>query len=435
MLKQAPISKTYQFHNTHKKSVLRFQKHITTSKTKRFPLVSKKLFSSTVENTKTDPENHFPFQTLQACHIPLHNRGILEIQGSDAENFIQGLSTNDTRFLTSQDNPITGMSTLFLNPKGRVLFDALLSLAPNSTSDEPRFFLECDRELLPKILQHLNVFKLRKKVTLKDISANFDIHCVLGSENQNETVSSNQTNGSTAFQDPRLSNLGVRVYKPKEVSNILIKDGLQSQEESFDVYTAMRTMHGVAEGTQDLPTGEAFPFEANIDLLNGISFRKGCYIGQELTARTHFVGETRKRLMPVYTTPFNSESTTDKNQHNLTSIPSPSKELSPELEQFQISSTIGFPNTGSEVRAHNKGSEWNSDGSLAKGRRGGRIASHVHNIGLALLRIEHVLSGKKTLICDGYQLHPIIPQWLPDNNQTEQKNESEQEQNKQEQLQ
>lgn len=92
--------------------------------------------------------------------------------------------------------------------------------------------------------------------------------------------------------DPRLPDLGQRVILPADHQ----PDGTPVPDE---VYTERRFRLGVAEGSSEIPSGAALPLEYNLDALNGVSFSKGCYVGQELTARTHFQGVIRKRLMPL----------------------------------------------------------------------------------------------------------------------------------------
>lgn len=96
--------------------------------------------------------------------------------------------------------------------------------------------------------------------------------------------------------DPRLNELGWRIFVPREKSNSFSPKDIAISTESS--YTKLRYALGVAEGVKELPSAACFPLESNGDYLHGISFHKGCYLGQELTARTHHTGVVRKRIMP-----------------------------------------------------------------------------------------------------------------------------------------
>lgn len=95
--------------------------------------------------------------------------------------------------------------------------------------------------------------------------------------------------------DPRLHELGYRLIVPKETEPF--EDDIEETKE--DLFTELRYRLGVAEGADEIPPGKCFPLEYNADYLHGVSFHKGCYIGQELTARVHHTGVVRKRIMPV----------------------------------------------------------------------------------------------------------------------------------------
>lgn len=99
-----------------------------------------------------------------------------------------------------------------------------------------------------------------------------------------------------SFGDPRLNELGWRIFVPKNNSSLFPPKDIAISTESS--YTKLRYALGVAEGARELPSAACFPLESNGDYLHGVSFHKGCYLGQELTARTHHTGVVRKRIMP-----------------------------------------------------------------------------------------------------------------------------------------
>ncbi len=100
------------------------------------------------------------------------------------------------------------------------------------------------------------------------------------------------------FGDPRLPELGWRIFGPSDWTPTISNNTGKIVQEDEERYKDLRYTLGVGEGVVEIPFGKSFPLEVNGDFLHGISFHKGCYLGQELTARTHHTGVVRKRLMP-----------------------------------------------------------------------------------------------------------------------------------------
>ncbi|XP_054264640.1 putative transferase CAF17 homolog, mitochondrial [Macrosteles quadrilineatus] len=257
------------------------------------------------------------------CQVEkLESRGLLRVSGSDAISFLQGIVTNDIRHL---EQHCQSLYTMFLNTKGRVLYDSIIY----KTKQEDTFFLECDKEAMLDLEKHLKMYKLRKKVAIDSVDDEFQLWALFnpsavvtpGSDvinikqevvvpcstpsYENTTVDKYLSNiaisnQSLVYVDPRLSKLGTRVISPRneDVVERLRVSGIDKKNSDF-TYRMFRYKLGVGEGIYELPTGKCFPLEANCDYLHGVSFHKGCYIGQELTARTHHTGVVRKRLMPL----------------------------------------------------------------------------------------------------------------------------------------
>lgn len=183
--------------------------------------------------------------------------------------------TNDVESI--QDANGSTLYTAFLNNKGRVVSDAFVRNADDA------YYLDCHMDQATKLFKQLRMYRLKSAVTVDDLS---NTHEVVWSH----PASSSNDEGGALYVDPRLSDLGKRgiVEKESSDSNCAKKCG--------DVeYTALRTKLGVAEGSEIV---SSIPLEFNLDWLNGINFRKGCYVGQELIARTHFRGIVRKRCVP-----------------------------------------------------------------------------------------------------------------------------------------
>lgn len=225
----------------------------------------------------------------KALH-PLESRALLRISGQETTAFLQGLITNDMRHF---DDGALSIYAMFLNTKGRVLYETLIHKLKQSDA----FLLECDIAVLSSLQKHLKIYKLRRKIAIDDVNKDLKLWALT----TNETVDLSETNISV-FKDPRLTELGYRIVSPVSTEpSALAKciDGDTQICDNADSYKYLRYKLGVSEGIDDLPPGSCFPLEANCDFLHGVSFYKGCYIGQELTARVYHTGVIRKRLMPL----------------------------------------------------------------------------------------------------------------------------------------
>lgn len=250
----------------------------------------------------------------------LTNRALIRVSGNESSDFLQGLITND---MTHLERGMGCMYTMFLNVKGRVLYDSIIY----KTSESDTFFLECDLSGVEKLCKHLKMYRVRRKVDIASLVDDYNVFALFNVDHI-ESVKKEKKDGvlpgmivpcdllkttlpdssSTKvyrdlliYRDPRISYLGSRVIAPKSV---------KASEQINDITTVSSGTSyrwfcyylGVAESANDLPPGDCFPLEANCDYLHGVSFHKGCYIGQELTARTYHTGVVRKRLMPLYFT-------------------------------------------------------------------------------------------------------------------------------------
>jgi folate-binding protein YgfZ len=198
------------------------------------------------------------------CHLP--NRTIIEIQGSDREAFLQGIITQDIKLLDRQSI----ICSLMLSPQGKFQFDFFIIRAGDS------WLIDIDATRAHAFVQRLQLFKLRSDV---NISVNTDWQ--IG-------VSSAQAEVENCFFDPRLNELGYRFYDKKIVS-----------EMPSDAYENMRISLGIPDGAHDMVVDKSIPLEWGMDELSAIAWTKGCYMGQELTARSRYVGQIRKRAFPI----------------------------------------------------------------------------------------------------------------------------------------
>ncbi|ESO93946.1 hypothetical protein LOTGIDRAFT_182349 [Lottia gigantea] len=219
----------------------------------------------------------------------LKSRSLVELKGRDTTDLLQGLITSDVTLLN--DKKLSQYS-MMLNVQGRVLYDLLLYYIPSETCDENTLpstvWIECDSQIKDELIQTIKKYKIRKKVTISDISKDFNIYT-----SQSLPAVPN-TNIRLATVDPRIPELGYRVLVTSDYST---DDSINIEDEVK--YRELRYRLGIGEGIVDIPPGNSFPLESNLVFLKGVSFDKGCYIGQELTARTYHTGVTRKRLMPL----------------------------------------------------------------------------------------------------------------------------------------
>jgi folate-binding protein YgfZ len=206
-------------------------------------------------------------------HLP--NRGILLLSGPDRVTFLQGLVSNDVKRVA----PGHAVYACLLTPQGKFLHDFFL------VDDGEALLIDCEADRRDDLAKRLKMYRLRSKIDIADVS---DSWAVYGSGGDEDDPS-----GTIAFADPRIPALGRRMIAPR--------DALPSGESAgaWTAYERLRLSLAVPDGSRDMEVGKAILLENNIDLLNGIAWDKGCYTGQELTARTRYRGLIKKRLVPV----------------------------------------------------------------------------------------------------------------------------------------
>ncbi|XP_071416126.1 putative transferase CAF17, mitochondrial [Pithys albifrons albifrons] len=229
--------------------------------------------------------------------FPLH-RALLGVRGAEAAALLQGLLTNDVTQLAAGGAP-PALYAHALNVQGRCLYDVILYRLHESTGEEPQILLECDSSVLESLQKHLKLYKIRRKVDISPCPE-LSLWAVIPGEQAGDASSSLPKCAGQAVlltPDPRTEVMGWRLITKKGENPSEILPG--SEVGNIQDYHRHRYKQGIPEGVKDLPPGVALPLESNLAYMNGISFTKGCYIGQELTARTHHVGVIRKRLLPV----------------------------------------------------------------------------------------------------------------------------------------
>ena len=207
----------------------------------------------------------------------LEDRGVVSASGKDATAFLQGLLTNDVERL----QPGEARYAALLTPQGKVLFDMIVVRA---TDAERSYLLDCAAAQAADLAKRLGFYKLRAKVAIGDVSADQAVAAFWGAERP--------TVDGLLYADPRDPRLGWRAILPRPIATAL---GL----ELINEYEGLRIAVGAPKGGLDFAYADAFPRDANFDLLHGVDFDKGCYVGQEVVSRMKHRGTARKRVMRV----------------------------------------------------------------------------------------------------------------------------------------
>lgn len=314
---------------------------------------------------------------------PQRHRSLVLIKGKEAAEFLQGLITNDINHL---QYGAKSMYTMLLNIQGRVLFDTIVY-----RRDEKNFMVECDNDKLNQLVRHLRMYRVRRKIDIECIDNDYHIWCVFDphlnfkdithvnleslymnprAESEVLLQVSGEVDDVIVTRDPRMKYLGHRLIVPSKTSVTEILPSIQHSEGGFKM---LRYRLGVGEGMVELPSTKCLPLEANCDYLHGVSFHKGCYIGQELTARTFHTGVVRKRYMPLI--------------------------FSRDVSDLPFDASI----------------------INEKGKTVGKVRGSKGEHGIGLLRIDECLDAKVLMVND-VPVHTFKPAWWPYEASKERKN-------------
>ncbi|KAK4662074.1 ccr4 associated factor [Podospora pseudopauciseta] len=244
---------------------------------------------ATSETTRVD--NGLPHSGIS----PLPSRSLISLSGPDAAKFLRGILTNEL-----PTTPSTLTYAAFLSAQGRILNDVFIYLDPRSTSSPPdSFLIEVSTLEAATLVKHLKRYKLRSKCAIALLpQEEASVIAVWGSPDSIPA----QSESLRYCPDPRV---------PSWQRGLVFGggSGLEGVEmQSEEVYTLLRYANGVAEGQEEIVRDGGLPHESNLDLLGGVDFRKGCYVGQELTIRTEHRGVVRKRILPAMLYPSSASS-------------------------------------------------------------------------------------------------------------------------------
>ena len=218
----------------------------------------------------------------------LKDRAIIEISGLDRQEFLQGLITNDIKLATSQKM----IYSAFLNGAGRFFVDFFIHEV------DEKYILDCHILEVDEIIKKLNLYKLRSQVEI--------------TKNQNQLVIFNTQN--LGLVDSRVNDFGYRFYvNSQDLKNYPTQD--------LVFYHQRRINFKIPEGYYDLTKDKSYIFEFGFDNFNAISYQKGCYVGQETTARNHYRGQLRKKIFLFEIDEVNQKlKNAIEEKHNLSSL-------------------------------------------------------------------------------------------------------------------
>ncbi|EPQ59268.1 Aminomethyltransferase folate-binding domain-containing protein [Gloeophyllum trabeum ATCC 11539] len=345
---------------------------------------------------------------------PVPHRSILSVSGSDAPHFLNGILSSTVPL--AQRNPFFSS---FLHAQGRVLYDVFVYTQTDPMKGGESYLIEYDARSpeAPPLMPMLKRYVLRSKVKIRDASDQYDVWASWGSEKESIWETPRKWNFARSgaiepvwdasegwpwgaedclIRDRRAVGMGHRrlVRKGDRPPEAATHD-----EAQHDAYLLHRILHGVPESSTDIVPMQAFPMDSNLDVMGALDFRKGCYVGQELTVRTYHTGVVRKRVLPVII-------------HSGDEAPLKTGTLPANGATFQ---------PGLDVRASVNHSPDDSR-PMPRPRGTGKLLSSTQGVGLALLRLEHVEGWEKGDIGLSFEegeqktnwsISPWWPDWWP----------------------
>ncbi len=228
----------------------------------------------------------------------LENRGVLRVGGPDRRAFLQGLISNDVEKVSSE----RAIWSAFLTAQGKFLHE--FTIFEDGEGEDGGFLIDCEAERLDDLKRRLSIYKLRSKVTLDDLRGSHAVLALFGADALGalglpaEPGRAGRIGAGPVAVDPRHAGLGARAILPRAEVEENLRDAGFAPAILAD-YDRRRIPLGLPDGTRDLEVERTILLEAGFDELSGVDWQKGCYLGQELTARTKYRALIKKRLLPV----------------------------------------------------------------------------------------------------------------------------------------
>jgi hypothetical protein len=269
----------------------------------------------------------------------LTERAVISLAGAETRDFLQGLITNDVTHCANGRAIYAGL----LTPQGKILYDFFIAL------EGADYFIDCAAQSAKELARRLSFYRLRAQVTIT-LRPDLVVAAIW------DTPSPIEAAGVLTFPDPRLDLLGTRLIGEKSRIETMIGEFAAGDFDSF------RLQLGIPDSA-DLPPDQVFALDAGLEELNGVSFAKGCYVGQEVTARMKHRATARRR--------------------------------------FFIAEADPLPSPGTNVDA--------------QGREVGKISSGKNGIGLALVRLDRLAEAEASGVpieANGHSIRLRRPEWL-----------------------
>ncbi len=285
----------------------------------------------------------------------LEARGLLRAAGPDARSFLQGMVSNDV----TKVGPERTVWSAFLTPQGKFLHEFFMTEEPGGEA----LLLDCEAARLDDLRSRLARYKLRANIELTGVSADHTVAAIFGAGALEalglpaEPGVTTAFGGGVIYVDPRLAGLGARAVLPRTGAEEAL-EGAGIAAAALASYDKLRIELGVPDGSRDLEIERSPLLENGFDELHGVDWDKGCFMGQELTARTKYRALIKKRLLPV-------------------AIEGPT------------------PEPGTQI--------------TAEGKDAGVLRSSVDGVGLALLRLDRL---EAPLLAGEARLTPKMPDWM-----------------------
>jgi folate-binding protein YgfZ len=223
----------------------------------------------------------------------LQDRGVIHVAGPDAVPFLQGIVSNDVAKVA----PVQAIHAAFLTAQGKYLHDFFI--APW----EVGLIIDCEAPRAADLEHRLSMYKLRAQISIEQkfdltVYATFGVGTTLALGLEPDAGAATSFNGGIAFNDPRLSEAGARIILPIGGAEPALMAAGFNETDGAD-YDRHRLNLGLPDGSRDMEVDKSILLECGFEELNGVDFDKGCYLGQEVTARTKHRGLVKKRLLPV----------------------------------------------------------------------------------------------------------------------------------------
>ena len=248
----------------------------------------------------------FPFSTKEELNLldkhclisSLDHLGVLKVTGDDAQTFLQSQLSNDIKLLQDEQGHPLAQISAYCNPKGRIL--AQFTIIPSAED----YYLILSKDIIAKTIMRLRMFVLRSQVMIEDLSENIALLGVVGNDLPGIELAENdygviQQNDIHAVKIPSASSVRYLLLAPLNDAKSVWQNASDCTAVSMDVWQWLDIQAGLPNVVSS--TIEEFvPQMLNLELINGVNFKKGCYPGQEIVARMHYLGKPKRRMFKLH---------------------------------------------------------------------------------------------------------------------------------------